>query len=603
MHLVRYCFLFALLSASSALWAQPVFTPVDDPFGVAVSAWGLSWVDADADGDLDLFVGRAAGATGNQLFINEGGAFDALSDSPLTNATSALGHTWADYDNDGDLDVLTVGNPSVLYRNDGDLAFTPVGEGPLAPAENNRGWSGAWGDYDGDGFVDVVIAHPDGFVGDSQENHLFHNEGDGTFTRTTDTPITEGLDAYTIPSWSDYDLDGDLDLFIGSGPISSAGADNLYENTGNGAFARITTDPIATDDRDGQVMNWIDHDNDGDLDLYVTSYTAATNLFYRNESPDAGAGPYVRVETTVLNQPVSCCSTANTWGDFDNDGDLDVFVAVGRLAVSHDGFNQLYINEGDGTFSQDFENEALTETQETTSGATVGDFDNDGDLDLATSSASQSTPNLRLYRNDTDNGNSWLKLNLVGTASNRAAIGAKVRATATIGGAPVTQFREVSAQNTFSGQNALTVHFGLGDASSASTLEITWPSGTVDTFEGVSANGFFEVMEGGSLVAVANAPSAPAVPHPAGLMAAYPNPFAQSVTIRYTTVAGPVRLTVYDVLGRRVRTLLNHAQPAGTHTVRWDGTDGAGRSLSAGVYVYRLEAGGEVLSRSLTLLP
>src|SRR6056297_2585539 len=139
MQLLRYCYLLAFLAAPTSLQAQPVFTPVEDPFGVAISAWGLSWVDADGDRDLDLFVGRSAVAAGNQLFINDGGSFEALSGSPLTDGTGALGHTWADYDNDGDLDLLTVGNPSVLYRNDGGLSFTVIEDGPLAPSENNRG--------------------------------------------------------------------------------------------------------------------------------------------------------------------------------------------------------------------------------------------------------------------------------------------------------------------------------------------------------------------------------------------------------------------------------------------------------------------------------
>jgi hypothetical protein len=310
----------------------------------------------------------------------------------------------------------------------------------------------------------------------------------------------------------------------------------------------------------------------------------------------------VEIEDTPLNDPVEAFSLANTWGDLDNDGDLDVLVSVARGSTSDNGFNRLYINEGDGTFSQSADSGPLTETQESTSGATLGDFDNDGDLDVATTSPSQSTPNLRLYQNNTDNGNGWLKLNLRGTASNWSGIGAKVRATAMIGDETITQFREVSAQNTFGGQNALTVHFGLGDAASVDVLEITWPSGAVDTFEDVPPNAFFEATEGEGLIAVSNELTSAATPETLGLTAAYPNPFAETATIRYTVPAGPVRLVIFDVLGRRVRTLADRVHSTGTHTITWDGTDERGRALSAGVYLYRLEAGSETLSRSLTLL-
>ena len=606
MRLLRYG-LVVLLTIPASLCAQPVFTEVTDgDLLTDVRSWGASWVDADGDGDLDLFVSRFGPTGGNELFVNDGGTFTRLTSTPLTDGVGSIGHSWADVDNDGDLDVWTAGGgtsgfgntggPSLLYRNDGDLAFTVVESDPVGPTATNLGWSTAWGDVDDDGFVDAVIAHPEGFLQTDQENHLFRNEGDGTFSRVTDGPVVTGLDPYTIPSWSDYDLDGDLDLFIGSGPANGTLApDNLYENDG-GAFVRIETEPIATDPHDGQVMNWIDADSDGDLDLFVTNFNDTENAFYRND-----AGAYVQVFDSPLAEDITGSSLANTWGDLDNDGDLDVIVTNGRTGPD-DGQNNLYLNAGDGTVER-VEGAEFVTFQESTSGATLGDYDGDGDLDLATTSPSASTPRLRLWRNDLDGVNGWLKLDLVGVASNRAAIGAAVRATATIGGETVTQFREVSAQNTFSGQNSLTIHFGLGDASSVTTLEITWPSGAVDTFEDVPADAYFELMEGGSLIAVANETPEPAAPETTSLAAAYPNPFSQSVTIRYTVAAGPVRLAVFDVLGRRVRTLIEHEQPSGVHTVWWDGTDAAGRSLSAGVYVYRLEASGEVLSRSLTLLP
>ena len=285
-----------------------------------------------------------------------------------------------------------------------------------------------------------------------------------------------------------------------------------------------------------------------------------------------------------------------SWVDFDGDADLDLFAS--RFATT--GGNALFRND-DGLFVSIEAGDLVTGPGSI--GHSWADFDNDGDLDVATTSPSQSTPNLRLYQNDTNNGNGWLKLNLKGTASNRSGIGAKVRATASIAGVAVTQFREVSAQNTFGGQNALTVHFGLGDAASVDLVEITWPSGALDTFEGVARNAFFEATEGGDLVAVAAEPDGLGAVPAFGLAASYPNPFAERATIPYRLgQAGTVSLVVYDLLGRRVRTLVDGQRPAGPHSVTWDGTDASGRRLSAGVYLYRLEAGGQAETRRLVLV-
>ncbi|MEP0547150.1 MAG: FG-GAP-like repeat-containing protein [Rhodothermales bacterium] len=568
-------------------YGQPVFTEVTDgDLVTAVRSWGASWVDIDGDLDLDLFVSRQATTGGNRLYLNDGGTLTLADAGALTDAATpgSLGHTWADYDNDDDLDVYAVGGwvsgAGHLFRNDGGT-FALVDAAPVAPSDDNRGWSAAWGDFDADGFVDLVVAHPAGFVGVSQPNHLFHNESGSAFSRVADGPVVTGLAPYTVASWSDYDLDGDLDLFIGSGPANgSVAPDFFYENDGAGAFSRLETEPFATDARDGQVVNWIDVDNDGDLDVYITNYTGtATNDFYRND-----AGTYVAVTDDPLADDTGGLRLANTWGDLDNDGDLDAFITTGGNAA-----DRLYSNDGDGTFTR-IASSPLTTRADATSGATLGDYDGDGDLDLAVTTQVNGGGPVRLYRNDTDTANGWLKLNLVGVASNRAAIGAQVRATATIGGSAVTQFREVSAQNTFNGQNALTVHLGLGDAAAVETLEITWPSGAVDTFEDVPANAFFEVTEGGGLIAVANESDGLGSVPSLGLDASYPNPFAERTMIPYHLgQAGPVSLAVYDLLGRRVRTLVDAARPAGSHTATWDGRDASGRRLSAGVYLYRLE--------------
>ena len=296
---------------------------------------------------------------------------------------------------------------------------------------------------------------------------------------------------FTIGSWSDYDLDGDQDLFIGAGPANGTLApDFFYENqlseTGSAVFERIDSTQFAIDSRDGQTVNWIDIENDGDLDMYVTSWGAplsgVRNDLYINEN-----GTFTKVtEGGLVND--SDVSLANIWGDFDNDADVDVFIA-------NRGPNKLYLNNGDGTFEQVTTGEIATD-RATNWGATAGDYDNDGDLDIFVPALSSGQQHA-LYRNDLGNSNNWIKIKLTGTSSNGSGIGAKVFVTTSIAEQTVSQIREVSSQNSFLGHNSLEVHFGLLDAANVELIRIEWPSGQVDSHLFVNVNEFYEATEGG----------------------------------------------------------------------------------------------------------
>jgi hypothetical protein len=544
---------------------------------------GCAWVDVDDDGLLDLFLARK-GAIYHNL---GGGAFEKLTNVIANQGNATLGTTWADYDNDGDIDCYLAGGPAVpdkgsmLYRNDGGITFSRVTTGAIGDALTNASWGAAWGDVDNDGWVDVVTAAANGFAGINHPNVLLHNEGDGTFTYIDSTAVTAALDAYTIPAFADYDLDGDVDLFIGSGEIAQLDPDNLYLNelieTGSVGFPKITTAPIATDSLDGQVWNWIDYDNDGDLDAFQTNYRATlANNLYRND-----AGTYVKMTAgdvgTIVADPAN--SLGNTWADFDNDGDLDCFVTNDGGALA-----DYYVNDGDGTFTQNFATPIAKSGPHW--GASAGDYDNDGDLDLYVHGA---TLTHALFRNDLAGGNAWVNLKLVGAGapggSNVSALGARVRAKATIGGVPVWQMREVSAQNAFNAMNMLNVHFGFGNAAVIDSLEIRWPAGGVQVFEDVPVNRFYRFVEGAD-------PTAAGVGVRHGmlrLLPGSPNPFGVRTQLGFETPR-PVsaRLEVYDVAGRLVRILLDGPVGAGRHVATWDGRDDDGHSVAAGVYLVRL---------------
>ncbi len=454
---------------------------------------GCAWIDYDNDGLEDLFM---PDANTQFLYHNDGGGnFSKVPGNAFSLDTIFYyGVAWGDYDNDGDPDCFLAGERSNLYRNDSGTFVKVIAHANFNTTASS-GWSPAWGDYDNDGNIDLYITLPNGFMqnGVHRPSRLYHNDGPPsyTFTRVDTGDVVTLLAPYTSGNWSDYDLDGDLDLFVGAGPAgASSGQDYLYQNmlkeTGQIGLDRIFTSPIATDFRDGQVWNWIDYDNDQDLDAYVTNWGGANpsqrfNDFYRNDS-----GTY----TTITTEPLvteEFVSLSQCWGDYDNDGDLDLFVA--HDFNSRDGY---YLNNGDGTFT------SITLTPVngdpiSNAGAANGDYDNDGDLDLFVHATGANRR--ALYENTTSNGYSWLKLKLTGSCSNRSAVGARVSAKAVINGVPTWQMREVSTQNSFLGHNSLILHFGLRDAAIVDSLTIYWPSGNVEVMTAVSVNQLLGIVE------------------------------------------------------------------------------------------------------------
>ncbi len=489
------------LSAPTSTWAQG-FTRITDlgnPVATdsTITAYtGCAWGDYDGDGREDLLV---VNQNANFLYHNDGGgAFTRLTavDAGAISSDPGLfrGVAWGDYDNDGDLDCFIAGNTSGLYRNNGAPPWFTKVTVPDIGTTDTRGWSPGWGDYDNDGNIDLIIAFPTGFVpAPGSKNQMFHNDGppNYTFTRVDTGAVVSEFEPFTSLNWSDYDLDGDIDLFIGSGPASPSPApDFLYHNhlieSGTAGFTKITTAPIATDVADGQVWNWVDYDNDGDLDAYRTNWGGASpgirpNDLYRNDG-----GVYTQITTGAIATD-AFISLANIWEDFDNDGDRDCFVTNDNNAR-----NSYYHNNGDGTFTS----LTLFEVNgEPTSsyGATAGDMDEDGDLDLFVAGVGASRR--YLLRNDTDGLLNWLKIKCVGQQSNGAAIGATIWLWATINGIATRQHREIQTQNSFLCHNSLIVHFGLGDATVIDSFRVEWPSGSVTDSANVPVNQTLTIVE------------------------------------------------------------------------------------------------------------
>jgi hypothetical protein len=478
---------------------DPTFTKItSDPVVTNAAPWpGFSWGDYDNDGYIDLFVANSAWDTRpvtNYLYHNLGnGGFELVRNSPVvTDKGFAVSGVWGDFDNDGNLDLFVANaqtstglsaNTNFLYHNLGNGQFVRSNSDPVVTTAREFG-NALLADYDHDGNLDLFFFR--WYGGAARKNSLFHNNGTGSFTEVTAAGPWQNAGPYNgSAAWGDCDNDGWPDLAIVAG--------NFCHNEGGGKFKSLANGVSSTGDSVA-ALAWGDYDNDGLLDLLVVcagnyGTHAPNSLLLHNE----GNGQF----RIVLLGP-SDYSIAGCWADYDNDGYLDIFITQGLGSTSKP--NLLYHNNGDGTFTKVNVGSPVTESGsygDAGFGACAwGDYDNDGFLDLIYGS----TTGLHFFHNN-GNTNHWIKLKLIGTVSNRSAIGAKVRVKATIGGKTFWQLREVSTGTGFA-QDDMRPNFGLGDATSAEVVRVEWPSGQMQEFYNVPANQIVTITEPPGLAAV-----------------------------------------------------------------------------------------------------
>jgi hypothetical protein len=547
--LTKTALLMAMLSVGLNGWSQN-FTKITT--GPVVTTAGdsrsVNWVDVNNDGLTDLFISNGkAGGQDNMLYLNTNGTnfMQVASDIIVNDSKPSDGGTFADCDNDGDLDAVVVNwylQDNMFYLNDGSGNFAQQATQPMI-ASGGYSETASWGDYDNDGLVDLYVTRSGATVA-LRRNQLYHNDGSNAFTKIlTGDQVMNTTRARSV-NWTDIDNDGDVDLFV---TIEGAtnNNENLYRNDGGGNFTRLITGDLVNNGGATMSGSWADYDNDGDLDVYICN-DGSNNALFRND----GNFNF----TKITGDPVALANShsySSAWSDIDNDGDVDLFVTNAFNTATEPLNNFLYTNNGDGTFTK-VETGAPATDLSWSYGCAFGDYDNDGfeDLAVATTTYNNVDETDLLYHND-GNANHWITIKLVGMLANKSAIGAKVRLTATINGVAVTQMREISAQSSYCGQNDLRAHFGLGDAASVTSVTVDWPSTTADEiFTNVSGNQFITITEGQGLK-VGSFES-----NPADFMI-YPNPANDILNIKAKDRRQIASVRIYDTSGKLAMSVPN----------------------------------------------
>lgn len=549
------------------------------------------WGDFDGDGDLDLLV--TGFASNGYLYRNDGVA-GFVEDGARFGGASQQAAAWGDYDRDGDLDVLLVSyTAGYLYRNEriGGSAPTAVTKDVAStdfslvtpPALENVGLTChvSWVDVDQDGDLDLYLAN-DG------PDQLFRNDGATVFTEAASAFAIADSAHTTWSAWADYDDDGDPDLYL----VHRYAPNRLLRNDGTDGFTDVTSAPLAIDAA-GVQATWADVDGDGDLDLYVVN-EFAPNVLLRND----GNGSFTDITTGPLADDDSAAGCV--WLDHDQDGDLDLYLVRSQMPPARP--NKLLRNLGGGVFDE--HPEFVVQLPGYNRGTAATDTDGDGDVDLLVThydSMGMGLDAVTLLRNERPHLHHWLGVSLVGTLSNRDAVGARV--VATVNGR--TLRREIGMGGSYGTQDDPVLWLGLGTSAVVERLQVVWPRrldrGQYHTtvLTNVATDRIVTIVEPDD--AETDASPAPVV---TALHPAHPNPFNPRTTIRYDLAfVGPVQLRIFDARGQLVRRLVvDPSREAGHHEIEWDGRDDRGREVASGVYYCRMIATGADLTRKTVLL-
>ena len=480
---------------------------------------GAAFLDYDQDGFIDVYITsgtwiegfskseKPGELPGNHLYHNlQNGTFeDVTKKAGVGGPWYSMGITVGDFNNDGYPDIYVSNyGPNTLYKNNGNGTFTNVTKRAKVGGGKECSVGAVWLDFDNDGLLDLYVGNylnydpeykyyyaPDGFPGplayDSQKDVLYHNKGDDTFEDVTVKMGIEDIDGRAMGvGAADYDDDGFVDIYVANDHT----VNYLWHNDGGKGFTDKGTMSGTGFSQGGEAtvsmsVDFADYNQDELLDIFISDdnycslYENLGNGVFRDNSYASGisiaSGQFVGWSSSFL--------------DYDNDGDDDIFKGNGELKHLYGQEDQLFENIGIGKFKDvSVDRGQYFKEENVGRGACMGDYDNDGDIDIYI--VNLDSPSMFL-RNNKGNENNWLTLKLVGQTSNRDGIGSRIKITA---GGQVQTAQKKSTTGYLS-QNDSRVHFGLVKNDIVERIEIKWPSGKLQILENIKANQILTVQE------------------------------------------------------------------------------------------------------------
>jgi enediyne biosynthesis protein E4 len=483
------------------------------------SGGGAAFLDYDKDGYIDIFVtsgtwleGFSAGEKpavlpGNHLYRNrhDGTFEDVTKKAGVGGPLYTMGVTVGDYNNDGYPDIYLCNyGPNVLLENKGNGTFTDVTKKSNTAGGKECSIGAVWLDYDNDGLLDLYVGNyldfdpsykyyyaPDGFPGpmayDSQKDVLYHNKGNGVFEDVTESMGITDVDGRAMGvGAADYDEDGWVDIYVANDHTLNY----LFHNDGGKKFTDRGTMTGTAFSQAGEAtvsmsVDYADFNNDGLLDMFVSDDTYCS--LYENN----GNGTYT--DKSYPSGIATACAQFVGWSssffDYDNDGDMDIYKTNGALKHLYGEEDQLLENvNGEKFVDVSLQRGEYFSKEYVGRGTCIGDYDNDGDMDVFIVNLND---HCRFLRNNKGNQNNWLALDLEGTSSNRDGVGARIK----ISSGGRQQIAQKKTTTGYLSQNDPRIHFGLGKNETVEKIEITWPSGKVQVLENIKANQILKVKE------------------------------------------------------------------------------------------------------------
>lgn len=471
----------SIIAQESKIDSTPIFILADNNL-ISVDkgpSRGVAWGDINGDGIPELYTSNSGGQA-NTLYELNGNTFNKTTFDSQYNGSSE-GVSWIDYDNDGDLDLYICSRgfeANQLFRNDGDGELTFVSDHTLTQDSLSSSMA-CWADYDLDGDLDVFLV---GYRYNG--NFLFQNMGKDEFQPMNEHLLNEGNGSARTCACGDANNDALPEIFVGNARQPNF----YYKNLGGWNFEKVASGTHIEDLGYAYGSSWADYDDDGDLDLFIANFDKE-NLLLSND----GNGNFTKVTEGILVEEKGGASKGHSWGDYDNDGDLDLY--LGNGTYKPDMHNFLYLNIGAGDFER-YNEGVFSIHADTTAGVSHADFDRDGDLDVFVANWGANDPN-RLYLNQTT-GNNWISFRLKGTNSNTYGVGAHIELIISEGNPGKTLHRWMYPITGYGSQNDYELHFGLGQNASIDSIKVYWPSGIIHSHLGMAINNHWLVVEDGT---------------------------------------------------------------------------------------------------------